>query len=39
MSKQVKSMERGKVRILSRLHAGSTEPEAGLELMNCEIMT
>ena len=31
--------ERGKERIPSRLHAASTEPNAGLELMNCEIMT
>ena len=31
--------ERGKERLPSRLHAASTEPNAGLELMNCEIMT
>ena len=31
--------EREGDRIPSRLHAASAEPEAGLELMNCEIMT
>ena len=27
------------VRIQSRLHTGSVEPNAGLKLRNCEIMT
>ena len=31
--------ERGRERIPSRLHAVSAEPDAGLELTNCEIMT
>ena len=31
--------EREKERILSRLHTASTEPDAGLDPMNCEIMT
>ena len=31
--------ETGRERIPSRLHAVSTEPEAGLELMNHEIVT
>ena len=31
--------ERGRERILSRLCAVNTEPSAGLELMNHEIMT
>ena len=31
--------ERGRERISSRLHAVSLEPDARLELMNCEIMT
>ena len=31
--------ERGRERILSRLHAVSTEPDAGLEATNQEIMT
>ena len=30
---------RNRERILSRLHSVSTEPDAGLEVMNCEIMT
>ena len=33
------SRGRGRQRIPSSLCAGSTEPDAGLELMNCEIMT
>ena len=31
--------ERERERIPSRLHVTSAEPEAGLELTNCEIMT
>ena len=31
--------KRGKERIPSRLHAVSTEPDAGLDLTNSEIMT
>ena len=31
--------ERERERIPSRLHTVSAEPEAGLKLMNCEIMT
>ena len=31
--------ERGRERILTRLHTVSTGPDAGLKLMNCEIMT
>ena len=31
--------QRERERILSRLHAVSTEPDLGLELTNCEIMT
>ena len=31
--------ERGRQRIRNRLHADSSEPDAGLELTNCEIMT
>ena len=31
--------ERGRDRIPGRLHAVGTEPNAGLELMNTEIMT
>ena len=31
--------ERERERMPSRLHAVSTEPSAGLELTNCEIMT
>ena len=31
--------ERGRQRILSRLHAVSTELDPGLNLMTCEIMT
>ena len=31
--------ERGRQRIPTRLHAVSTEPDAGLEPMSCEIMT
>ena len=38
-SKQGKGRERGRERIPSRLHAVSTEPDAGLKLMNCEIIT
>ena len=34
-----KEKEGGRERILSRLHTVSTGPNAGLELMNCEIMT
>ena len=31
--------ERGRERISSRLHTISMEPDVGLKLMNCEIMT
>ena len=31
--------EKEKERILSRLHAVSTEPDVGLDPMNCVIMT
>ena len=31
--------ERGRERIPSRLYTVSVEPDAGLELTNCEIMT
>ena len=31
--------ERGKERVPSRLYAANTEPNAGLDLTNCEIMT
>ena len=31
--------ERGRERIQSRLHAVSSEPNVGLDLTNCEIMT
>ena len=31
--------ERGRKRIPNRLHTASAEPDAGLELTNCEIMT
>ena len=31
--------ETGRERIPSRFHTVSTEPEVGLELTNCEIMT
>ena len=31
--------ERGRERIPSRFHVASAEPDVGLELMNCEIMT
>ena len=31
--------ERGREKIPSRLHAGSTEPDEGLDPTNCEIMT
>ena len=31
--------ERERERVPSRLHAVSTEPDTGLELTNCEIMT
>ena len=31
--------ERERERIMSRLHTVSTDPDAGLEPMNCEIMT
>ena len=31
--------KRGRQRIPSRLHAVSAEPDEGLKLMNCEIMT
>ena len=34
-----KGRERGRERISSRLHVVSTEPDAGLELTSCEIMT
>ena len=36
---QQRGRERGEQRIRSGLHADSIEPNAGLELMNCEIMT
>ena len=36
---QMGGAEREGDRILSRLHAVSTEPLGGLKLMNCEIMT
>ena len=37
--KQERERERGRERTTNRLHAVSTEPDLGLELMNCEIMT
>ena len=39
MSASVEEAEReGRERIPSRLHTVSTEPDTGLDLMNCEIM-
>ena len=41
-SKQVREREREgdtELKMGSRLHAVSTEPDGGLELTNCEIMT
>ena len=37
--KQGGQRERGRDRVPSRLHTVHTEPDAGLQLMNCEIMT
>ena len=34
-----RAREKGRHRIRSRLQAVSTEPDTGLELTNCEIMT
>ena len=39
MHKQGRGRDRGRESIPSRLWALSTEPDVGLELMNCEIMT
>ena len=39
MCEQGRSRQRGGERILSRLHAASTEPDVGLKLMDCEVMT
>ena len=39
MCEQGRSRERERERIPSRLRAGSTEPEVGLEVTNREIMT
>ena len=39
MSEQGSGRERRRERIPSRLHTASTEPDTGLELPNCEIMT
>ena len=36
---QGRGRERGRKRIPSRLHTISAEPNVGLDLMNCEIMT
>ena len=36
---QGRGRERGRHRIRSKLQAVSTEPDVGLELGNCEIMT
>ena len=36
---QGRGRERGRARIPSRLHAVSAEPNVGLELTNCKIMT
>ena len=36
---QGRGSEKGRERIPSRLCAASTEPDIGLELKNCEIMT
>ena len=35
----MRDRERGRERILSRLHAVRAEPDVGLKLMNHEIMT
>ena len=37
--KRERQRERGRERIPSRFHTVSAEPDAGLELMNCQIMT
>ena len=37
--KRERERERETERILNRLHTVSTEPDAGLGLRNCEIMT
>ena len=39
MCEQERGRESGGERIPSRLLADSTEPDAGLKLMKCEIMT
>ena len=39
MHKQGRGRKRGRKRIPSRLHTVSTEPDMGLKLTNCEIMT
>ena len=39
MSRGRETDERERDRIPSRLHAASTEPDMGLNNMNCEIMT
>ena len=36
---QGRGRERGRERIPSKLHAVSAEPDVGLDLTNCEIMT
>ena len=36
---QGRGKERGRERIPSRLHAVSTEPNVGLQLKNCRIVT
>ena len=38
MHKSVRGKERGRPRLQSRLHTDSREPDAGLKLMNHEIM-
>ena len=38
-SREGAERERGRARIPSRLHTVSAEPDLGLELKNCEIMT
>ena len=38
MCMQGRRRERGRERVSSRLHAVSAEPDAGLKLINCEIM-
>ena len=38
-SKQGRGRETGRERLISRLHAVSAEPDLGLKLTNCEMVT